>query len=84
MTFTGAAMRADRFGILRASRFSKPAANARHRAPRPPTLSPADETRAEYEANHLPADIEFESQIIGKRGPWRVKFEDDAGDSRRG
>ncbi len=36
------------------------------------------ETRAEYEANHLPADIEFESQVTGKRGPWRVTFEDDA------
>jgi ketosteroid isomerase-like protein len=31
------------------------------------------ETRAEYEANHLPADIEFESQITGKRSPWQVK-----------
>jgi ketosteroid isomerase-like protein len=35
------------------------------------------ETRAEYEANHLPADIEFESQVTGKRGPWRVTFEGD-------
>ena len=26
------------------------------------------ETRAEYEANHLPADIEFESQVAGTRG----------------
>ena len=33
------------------------------------------ETRAEYEANHLPADIEFESQVTGKRAPWQVKFE---------
>ena len=33
------------------------------------------ETRAEYEANHLPADIEFESQVTGKRGPVRVTFE---------
>jgi|RhiMetdeSRZDD1v2_1073273.scaffolds.fasta_scaffold282953_4 ketosteroid isomerase-like protein len=33
------------------------------------------ETRAEYEANHLPADIEFESQVTGKRGPMRVTFE---------
>lgn len=33
------------------------------------------ETRAEYEANHLPADIEFESQVTGKRGPIRVTFE---------
>ena len=36
------------------------------------------ETRAEYEANHLPADIEFEKQVTGKRAPWQVKFEDDA------
>lgn len=35
------------------------------------------ETRAEYEANHLPADIEFESQVTGKRGPWQVKFDGD-------
>jgi ketosteroid isomerase-like protein len=33
------------------------------------------ETRAEYEANHLPADIEFESQVDGKRGPMRVAFD---------
>jgi ketosteroid isomerase-like protein len=33
------------------------------------------ETRAEYEANHLPADTEFESQVAGKRGPIRVTFE---------
>jgi ketosteroid isomerase-like protein len=33
------------------------------------------ETRAEYEANHLPSDIEFESQVTGKRGPLRVTFE---------
>ena len=37
--------------------------------------SGALETRAEYEANHLPADIEFESQVTGKRGPVRVTFE---------
>ena len=36
------------------------------------------ETRAQYEANHLPADIEFESQVTGKRGPWRVTFHGDA------
>ena len=36
------------------------------------------ETRAEYEANHLPADIGFEKQVSGKRGAWQVKFEDDA------
>jgi ketosteroid isomerase-like protein len=33
------------------------------------------ETRAEYEANHLPADIEFESQTKGARGPLRVTFD---------
>lgn len=33
------------------------------------------ETRAEYEANHLPADVEFESQVTGKRAPIRVTFE---------
>jgi ketosteroid isomerase-like protein len=33
------------------------------------------ETRAEYEANHLPNDIEFESQVTGVRGPLRVTFE---------
>jgi len=35
------------------------------------------ETRAEYEANHLPADIGFEKQVNGKRGPWQVKFQGD-------
>jgi ketosteroid isomerase-like protein len=35
------------------------------------------ETRAEYEANHLPADIQFEKQVTGKRSPWQVTFEDD-------
>jgi ketosteroid isomerase-like protein len=33
------------------------------------------ETRAEYESNHLPADIEFESQTKGTRGPARVAFD---------
>ena len=36
------------------------------------------ETRAEYQTNHLPADIEFESQVTGKRGPMRVTFEGNA------
>ena len=36
------------------------------------------ETRDEYEKNHLPADIQFERQVPGKRGPWRVNFEGDA------
>jgi ketosteroid isomerase-like protein len=35
------------------------------------------ETRAEYEMNHLPADIEFETQVNGKRGPMRVTFAGD-------
>jgi ketosteroid isomerase-like protein len=35
------------------------------------------ETRAEYEANHLPADIEFEKQVSGKRSPWQIKFQGD-------
>ncbi len=34
------------------------------------------ETRAEYEANHLPTDIEFESQVTGTRGPVKVTFHD--------
>jgi ketosteroid isomerase-like protein len=33
------------------------------------------ETRAEYEANHLPADMAFEKQVDGKRGPWQIKFD---------
>ena len=33
------------------------------------------ETRAEYEMNHLPADIEFESEVTGKRGPMQVTFD---------
>ena len=33
------------------------------------------ETRAEYEANHLPADIEFESKVKAMRGPLRVTFD---------
>ena len=35
------------------------------------------ETRAEYEANHLPADIGFEKQVSGKRGPMQVKIQGD-------
>jgi ketosteroid isomerase-like protein len=35
------------------------------------------ETRDEYEKNHLPADIQFEKQVSGKRGPVRVTFDDD-------
>jgi ketosteroid isomerase-like protein len=33
------------------------------------------ETRAEYETNHLPADIEFEHQVKAMRGPLRVTFD---------
>ena len=33
------------------------------------------ETRAEYEANHLPNDIDFESQIVGERGPLQINVE---------
>ena len=36
------------------------------------------ETRAEYEKNHLPADIGFfEKQVTGERGQWQVKNEGD-------
>lgn len=35
------------------------------------------ETREEYETSHLPADIEFESQVTGMRGPWRVTLQGD-------
>jgi len=38
--------------------------------------SGALETRAQYEANHLPADINFERQVTGTRAPMRVTFED--------
>jgi ketosteroid isomerase-like protein len=36
------------------------------------------ETRAEYEMNHLPADIDFEKQVTGTRDPLRITFKDDA------
>jgi ketosteroid isomerase-like protein len=36
------------------------------------------ETRAEYEKNHLPADIAFEKQVTGTRAPYTVNFEGDA------
>jgi ketosteroid isomerase-like protein len=32
------------------------------------------ETRAEYESNHLPADIEFERAVTGKRSPLQITF----------
>jgi len=30
------------------------------------------ETRQQYEESHLPSDIDFEKQITGTRGPWRI------------
>ena len=33
------------------------------------------ETRAQYEMNHLPNDIDFERQVPGRRGPVDVKTE---------
>jgi ketosteroid isomerase-like protein len=36
------------------------------------------ETRAEYEMNHLPADIAFEKQVTGKRGPLKITVKGDA------
>jgi ketosteroid isomerase-like protein len=35
------------------------------------------ETRAEYETGHLPADIEFEKAVDGKRGPLTVTVNGD-------
>jgi ketosteroid isomerase-like protein len=35
------------------------------------------ETRDEYEKNHLPADIGFEKQVSGKRGPVKVTVKGD-------
>ena len=35
------------------------------------------ETRAEYETSHLPADIQFEAQVTGKRSPWQVTMQGD-------
>ncbi len=35
------------------------------------------ETRAEYEANHLPADIAFERTVTGRRGPLAITFNGD-------
>jgi ketosteroid isomerase-like protein len=36
------------------------------------------ETREQYEMNHLPADIDFEKQVTGKRDPLRITFKDNA------
>jgi ketosteroid isomerase-like protein len=36
------------------------------------------ETRAQYEANHLPADIEFEQAVAGNRTSMEVKVDRDA------
>jgi len=35
------------------------------------------ETRQQYEEGHLPADIDFEKQITGKRSPWRITVNGD-------
>jgi ketosteroid isomerase-like protein len=35
------------------------------------------ETRAQYESGHLPADIEFEKAVDGKRGPLTVTVNGD-------
>src|SRR5687768_9181507 len=35
------------------------------------------ETREEYEKNHLPADIAFEKQVAGQRGPLRITIQGD-------
>jgi ketosteroid isomerase-like protein len=35
------------------------------------------ETRAEYEKNHLPADIGFEKQVTGQRSAWQVTVQGD-------
>jgi ketosteroid isomerase-like protein len=35
------------------------------------------ETRAQYEKDHLPADIGFEKQVTGKRGPLQVTVNGD-------
>ncbi len=35
------------------------------------------ETRAEYEMNHLPLDIDFEKEVDGKRDPLRITFAGD-------
>jgi len=32
------------------------------------------ETRAEYESGHLPADIEFEREVTGRRSPLSISF----------
>jgi ketosteroid isomerase-like protein len=33
------------------------------------------ETRQQYEDNHLPADIDFESKVKAQRGPLRITFD---------
>jgi ketosteroid isomerase-like protein len=35
------------------------------------------ETRQQYEESHLPADIDFEKQITGKRSPWQITVNGD-------
>ena len=35
------------------------------------------ETRQQYEESHLPADIDFEKDNTGKRGPWTITVNGD-------
>ena len=35
------------------------------------------ETRQQYEESHLPADINFEKQMTGKRSPWQITINGD-------
>ena len=35
------------------------------------------ETRQQYEESHLPADINFEKQMTGKRSPWQITVNGD-------
>jgi ketosteroid isomerase-like protein len=37
------------------------------------------ETRSEYQTKHLTADIDFESQVTGLRGPFHVTFDVNTG-----
>jgi ketosteroid isomerase-like protein len=66
----------DRRGFLRRITAGDTAAVMRLIAPDAIFLESGKiETRTEYESNHLPADIEFESKIKAKRGPLRVTFD---------
>jgi len=39
------------------------------------------ETRQQYEENHLPADIDFEKDNTGTRGPWSFRINGDTGNN---